>query len=599
MEHESFEDHDVAALMNDTFVSIKVDREERPDLDAHYMTACQLMTGAGGWPLTIIMTPEGAPFFAATYIPKETTYGRMGLLDLIPRIREAWNVQRNEVLTSAQTVAAALSEEAHRAGAGELFDRETPVAAALGLWRLYDNTHGGFGSAPKFPMAGAYPLLLRAWASGRDERALRMVEMTLTAMRNGGIYDQVGFGFHRYATDAAWQVPHFEKMLYDQALLCIAYTDAWRATGAELYGRTAKEICAYVMRDLALPDGAFAAAEDADSEGEEGRFYLWTRAGVEEALPRDELARFSSVYDIDGDGRIILHRHPAETAAPGSAEELLRGVRSARPRPLRDDKVLADWNGLMIAALARAGAAFDEPLLCAAAARAADFISGRMRRGDGRLLHRYRDGEAAIGAFADDYAFLAWGFVELFEATFEERFLKQAIACAEELLAHYWDSGSGGVFRTADDAEHSPAERTKPIIDGVIPSANSIALFVFTKLAEITGVERWRSRADAIVRLFPPEAATNALSFPFFLSALDFFLGPTLQVVITGDPDAEDTRGMIRAVRSRFLPMATMVFKPQTGPASASVCTSWACTLPTNRVEDLVSRLEQPIARSA
>ena len=612
MEHESFEDAEVAALMNDNFISVKVDREERPDLDAHYMTACQLMTGTGGWPLTIVMTPEGTPFFAGTYIPKETSYGSMGLLELLPRISELWDTRRADLVSSAQTVAAALSEEANRGEPGGTFDRRTVVSAALGLSERYDSTHGGFGTAPKFPMANLYPLLLRAWSRGRDERTLAMVEGTLSAMRNGGIYDQVGFGFHRYSTDRQWLVPHFEKMLYDQALLCLAYTDAWLATGKDLYARTAKEICLYVLRDLALPDGAFSTAEDADSEGEEGKFYLWTRTELQAALPEDEFGGFVATYSLDGDGEIILHRDPSQTAAPGRAEELLLSAREKRTRPSRDDKVLADWNGLMIAALARAGGTFEEPAFCAAAAKAADFILGRMRGRDGRLFHRSRDGETAIGAFADDYAFLAWGLLELYEATFNVRHLERAIECSEALVAHYRDQESGGLFRTADDAAGGPVDRTKPLQDGVIPSANSVGLLVFTKLAEITGSSEWRSRAESIVRQYPSEAGSSAMAFAFFLSALDFFLGPAIQVVVAGDPGAEDTKAMVRALRRLYLPNATLVLRPTDGSgeaitriapytkpqgmlegkATSYVCTGWSCTLPTNSVETMLARLD-------
>jgi hypothetical protein len=438
-------------------------------------------------------------------------------------------------------------------------------------------------------------------------------------MRNGGIYDQVGFGFHRYATDAAWQVPHFEKMLYDQALLCVAYTEAWRALRNDFHARTAKEVCAYVLRDLALPEGGFASAEDADSEGEEGKFYLWTLPGLEAALPEEELPPFRSVYDLDGAGEIILHRHPGETAAPGRAEEILRQARARRARPSRDDKVLADWNGLMIAALARAGGTFGEESFCTAAARAADFVLGKMRGPDGRLFHRWRDGQAAIGAFAEDYAFLAWGLLELYEATLETRFLSHALDCAEALVSRFWDAGSGGLFRTAADAGESPAQRSRPIQDGVVPSANSVGLLVFAKLAEITGATAWRDRAQAIAGLYPKEAQSNALAFSFFLAALDFFLGPTTQLVVSGDPGADDTRAMIRAYRQMFLPKATLVLRPAGdrgkeivklapfvesqdmigGKATAYVCTSWACTLPTTSVEEMISRLESPLPGSA
>ena len=610
MEHECFQNEQVAALMNEAFVSIKVDREERPDVDAHYMSACQLMTGSGGWPLSIVMTPEGTPFFAGTYIPRESAFGHVGMLELVPRIRELWETRRDELIDSAQTVSAALAEEAGRSAGNAPFDGGTLAKAAHTLSERFDFVNGGFGSAPKFPMACAYPLLLRAWRKDHDEEALSMVEGGLRAMRNGGVYDQVGFGFHRYSTDPAWRVPHFEKMLYDQALLCIAYVDAWRATGDDFFRWTAQEICAYVLRDMTSPEGGFYTAEDADSEGEEGKFYVWTRTQIEEALSLEELAEFNAVYKIDGEGEVILYRVPSQTAKPGRAERALFALRQARPRPSRDDKVLTDWNGLMIAALARAGAAFEEPTLTAAASRAARFILQRVTGTSGRLLHRFRDGEAAINAFADDYLFLSWGLVELYEATFDVGHLREAIRCVDESLELFWDADEGGFFQTARDAPGVPVGRVKPTMDGVIPSANSAGALVLTKLAEITGSEKYRERAGSIIRLFPAEAEANPVSFAFFLSALDLFRGPSFQVVVAGGTEDPQAQTMIRELRRRYLPNLSVVFRslepgaeitriaPFTasqglvnGKATAYVCTGWSCELPTNDPDVMLERL--------
>ena len=602
MEHESFEDVQVASLMNETFVSIKVDREERPDVDAHYMTACQLMTGSGGWPLTIVMTPEGTPFFAGTYFPKESGFGHVGMLDLVPRIRELWETRRDELVSSGATVAAALAEEAQRSAQEAAFDRSTVISAARAVATRFDPAHGGFGSAPKFPMASVYPLLLRAGKREGNERTLGMVESSLMAMRNGGIYDQVGFGFHRYSTDAEWRVPHFEKMLYDQALLCMAYVDAWQATGKDFYRQTALEICAYVLRDMSSPEGGFFTAEDADSEGEEGKFYLWTRAEIEAVLSTEELREFDQRYKPAGDGQLILHRDPAQSALPDRIEGALLRRRLARQRPSRDDKILSDWNGLMIAALARAGGAFEDPPLLDAAVRAADFVLQRLVDANGWLLHRYRDGEAAIPAFADDYLLLVWGLLELYEATFQVRWLREAVRFLDEALARFWDADLAGFFQTAHDAPGGLGSRIKPIVDNVIPSANSVAVLVLTKLAEITGQEKYRAQAGSVIALYPPEAESNALSFSFFLSALDFYVGPTFQVVIAGDPDDPQTLEMVRALRGRYLPNASVVLRPtneaepeivsiapysapqglMNGRATAYVCSGWACTLPTN-----------------
>jgi uncharacterized protein len=611
MAHESFEDADVARLMNETFISIKVDREERPDVDAHYMTACQLMTGSGGWPLTIVMTPEGTPFFAGTYFPKESAFGRVGMLDLIPRIRELWETRRDELVSSAATVAAALAENAETAAGDVPFGPQTAVKAAQGLSDHFDDANGGFGSAPKFPMASVYLLLLRAWRRG-EPRAREMVERALRSMRNGGIYDHVGFGFHRYSTDSAWRVPHFEKMLYDQALLCLVSVDAWRATGDDFHRRTAQEICSYVLRDLCSPEGGFFTAEDADSEGEEGKFYLWTRAEIEAALSSEQLEQFDTLYQAEGGERFLLYRDPERTEPPGGIEEALLARRQDRTRPSRDDKILTDWNGLMIAALAGAGCAFGEPALSDAASRAADFILQRVVDSGGRLLHRYRDGEAAISAFADDYLFLSWGLLGLYEATFQVRWLQEAIRLTEEALVLFWDADGAGFFQTARDAPGAPGVRVKPLVDGVIPSANSVAVLVLARLAEVTGQEKYRKLAGEIIRLYPPQAQSNAMSFAFFLSAFDFFIGPTLQVVIAANPRDPLANEMLKLLRGRYLPNASLLFRPTNEPepgivqvapftatqgllngkATAYVCRGWACELPTNDPAVMLRSLE-------
>ncbi len=518
MEEESFEDPEVARLMNEVFVSIKVDREERPDLDDHYMAVSQALTGGGGWPLTIVMTPDGKPFFAATYIPRENAYGRTGMLELVPRIGELWKSRREDVLSSADSIAAEIARLAEAPAGGGVFDEASLVRAAGAIAAGFDAEHGGFGEAPKFPMPTVYPFLLRAWRRSGDAALLGMVEKSLAAMRNGGIYDQLGFGFHRYATDAAWLVPHFEKMLYDQALLALAYTEAWQATANDFYRRTALEVFAYAMRDLRSPEGAFFAAEDADSEGEEGKFYLWSAREIGSVLGAEDAERFMQAYGVsergnfdepgvDAAGANILNRKPDDTTAPGAAEEKLRGVREGRVRPFRDDKVLADWNGLMIAALARAGAAFDEPSLTEAALRAADFVLGRMRGRDGRLFHRWRDGEAGIPAFADDHAFLAWGLLELYAAGFDTRHLEAAIGITDDFIARFWDDAAGGFFQAAVDAVDGRALRRKAITDGVMPSANSAGLLVLARLAQITGRQDYRQKAEQLVATVSAERA--------------------------------------------------------------------------------------------
>jgi uncharacterized protein YyaL (SSP411 family) len=635
MAHESFEDAEVAALMNEAFVSIKVDREERPDIDSTYMMVCQMMTGSGGWPLTIIMTPEKKPFFAATYIPKATRYGRIGMLDLIPRITEVWKQRRDEVVKSAEEVTRSL-EQISQGTTGEALDASTLHLAYKQLADRFDASHGGFGAAPKFPTPHHFLFLLRYFIRMDHGQALEMVEKTLAAMRLGGIYDHVGFGFHRYSTDAVWLLPHFEKMLYDQALLSMAYTEAYLLTKKELYGRTAQEIFSYVLRDMTAPVGGFYSAEDADSEGEEGKFYLWTEDEICRVLPEEEAKLVMELYDVDKEGNFaeeatgmrtganILHlKKPPEELADAlkiSKEELLGRLetvrkilfesRERRVHPHKDDKVLTDWNGLMIAALAKGAQAFDEPKYAEAAGRAVDFILNHMRRDDGRLLHSYRDGRAAVPALADDYAFLIWGLLELYEATFEVRYLQTALDLDGEMLSHLWDEKNGGFYATADDAE-LVLVRQKEIYDGAVPAGNSVAMWNLLRMGRITGNIEMEERAMRIGKAFSGMVRQGPSNFTQLMVALDFWVGPHREVVISGDPKGEDTRAMIRALMRRFVPNKVVLLRPdgeedraivriapfaaeQTsldGRATAYVCENYACKLPTTDVEEMLALL--------
>jgi hypothetical protein len=622
MESESFQDPEVAALMNEVFVSIIIDREERPDLDEHFLSVSQMLTGTGGWPLTIIMTPDGKPFYAATYIPKDSTYGRLGMLELVPKVRDLWKTRHADVVHSAEMIAAGVVKLAEPQFGGFLQNANVVDRETQGIARMFDASNGGFGSAPKFPRPSLCFFLLRSWLESGDPQTLRMVEQTLQSMRNGGIYDQIGFGFHRYATDAAWHVPHFEKMLYDQALESLAYTEAWQATGKDFYRRTADEIFTYVLRDLALPEGGFASAEDADSQGSEGKFYLWSAAEIRSVLGEAAFPEFSRRYHVrdagnfDGPdssqtGENILRRSSADVASIGEAEKKLFVARDLRVRPFRDDKLLVDWNGLMIAALAHAGSALDDPKYIGAAQKAASFILARMRGPRGTLLHRYREGEAVVPAFADDYAFLAWGILELYEATFDVTYLKQSLELIDGLVKRFWDPVAGGFFQTALGGKEAIA-RKKLLNDGGLPSANSVALLVLLKLNRITGNVDYEKKAEAISRLYPAETGPNGISFGFFLSAIDFSIGPSFEVVIAGDPEAQDTRAMLRKLRQKFLPNAVIIFRPSNvpnpaiiqlapftqsqlavnGKATAYVCQDFACKLPTNDIATMLSQLE-------
>ncbi len=624
MEHESFEDEEVARAMNDAWVSVKVDREERPDLDNLYMTVCQAMTGAGGWPLNILMTPDRKPFFAATYIPKRGFSGRPGMLDLAPAVREMWKTRRDELVASADGVVRALSE-ASEAGRGKPLEAWVLERAAGQFAADFDRAHGGFGGAPKFPSPHHLLFLLRWAKRSGDAEPLKMVERTLEAMRLGGVYDQVGFGFHRYSVDARWLVPHFEKMLYDQAMLVMAYTEAFQATGKAEYERTAREVIEYVLRDMTSPEGAFYSGEDADSEGVEGKFYTWTEEEIRRVLGAD--AEFAiRAFGVEKDGNFeeeatrgragvnILHlsKPPTddERARLGAARAKLFAARATRVRPHKDDKVLADWNGLMIAALAKAAWAFDEPRYAEAAARAADFLLRTLTTPEGRLLHRYRDGEAAIPGFADDYAFAVWGLVDLYEATFDAKWLKAALTLASRLEEHFCDEKGGGFFQTADDAE-ALLVRQKVGIDGAMPSGNSAAALALLRLVRLTGKTDLESAAAGTLDAFADSARNVPTAFAMMLSAADFRLGPTSEVVVAGNPDADDTRAMLRALRSRFLPGTVVLLRPdepappivriapfsraQTalgGKATAYVCRNFACQVPTNDPAEMLRQLE-------
>ncbi len=625
MEHESFEDPQVARLMNEVFVSIKVDREERPDLDNIYMTVCQMMTGSGGWPLTIVMTPDKKPFFAGTYFPKESRHGRIGMLDLIPRIQEIWMKRHDEVTKSADQITTALQQHS-RNEPGEELGELTLRAAYERLAQRFDEQHGGFGSAPKFPTPHNLLFLLRYWRRSGNEKALGMVEKTLQAMRRGGIYDHIGFGFHRYSTDPLWLVPHFEKMLYDQALLGMVYTEAYQASGRREYGKTAREIFSYVLRDMRSPEGTFYSAEDADSEGEEGKFYLWAEEEIQQVLSEEEARLVMAAFAVERRGNFneeatgkrggtnILHlkrglheigsdlKIPEEQlrARLENARGKLSAAREKRVHPHKDDKILLDWNGLMIAALAKGARVLDEPGYAEAAKGALDFIFKNMRNADGRLLHRYRDGQAALPATVDDYAFLIWGMIELYETTFEVRYLRTALKLNDDLLKHFWDDKAGGFYFTADDAEKLLV-RQKDTYDGAIPSGNSAAALNLLRLGRITAKADFEEKAAKIGRAFSKAVKQMPSAYTQLLLAVDFALGPSYEVVIVGKWGADDTKAMIRALRGHFVPNKVVLFRPSgeespditrlagytkyqssiDGKATAYVCLNYTCKLPT------------------
>ncbi len=636
MAHESFEHPEVARLMNEAFVSIKVDREERPDIDSVYMSACQTMTGSGGWPLSIIMTPDKKPFFAATYIPREGRFGLVGMMELIPQIRELWAKRRGEALSLSDKIATALQQTSQDMP-GKGLNEATLKLAYEQLSQRFDKQHAGFSIAPKFPTAHNLLFLLRYWKRYGIQAALDMVETTLQAMRRGGIYDHVGFGFHRYSTDSQWLVPHFEKMLYDQAMSAMAYTEAYQVTGIEDYAKTAREIFTYVLRDMTAAEGGFYSAEDADSEGKEGKFYLWTHEDVRKAVGDAELDFVAKLFNIEKDGNFveqttgrksgdnILHLGKALSEfafdlnlSQQDLQENLEAIRQTlfahrekRIHPMKDDKILTDWNGLTIAALAKGAQALSEPMYAKAARRAADFILGNMNKPDGRLWHRYRDSKAGVEAKLDDYAFLAWGLIELYETTFEARYLESALKLTDNMVGHFWDEDSGGLYITPDDGENLLV-RKKEVYDGAIPSGNSVAMLNLLRLGRLTANSDLEEKAAKIGGNFSGSVNELPSAYTQLMIALDFGIGPCYEVVIAGKAEAEDTKAMVKALRTRFLPNKVVLLNPDgrasptiarfaeftrnqpsiDGRATAYVCMNYNCKMPTTDINEMLGLLD-------
>jgi hypothetical protein len=635
MERESFEDSDVARVLNQGFVPIKVDREERPDIDGVYMTVCQMITGRGGWPLTIIMTPDKKPFFAATYLPRKGRFGQPGLLELLPEVTRVWKEERNKVTDSADQVSEHLQSARWDTG-GEGLDRETLNACFQALQERFDSRYGGFGKAPKFPTPHNLLFLLRTWRRTGNRKALDMVQATLKAMRRGGVFDHLGFGFHRYSTDERWLVPHFEKMLYDQAGMILALTETYLATGDTAYARMVQETAAYVLNEMTADSGGFFSAEDADSEGEEGKFYVWTEGEIESVLAPEEAQLVKKVFNTSADGNYkdeasgqktgasILHlsRPLEETARDlnmeteelenrlSQARDRLFAARAERVRPLLDDKILTDWNGLMIAALARAGRALERPDTVAAAEKAAGFVLHNLKTEEGRLLHRFRDGEAAISGMLEDYAFFTFGLIELYEATRKPAYLQQALELTRTCLARFWDHEHGGFFTTADDAEQLLV-RQKEILDGAMPSGNSVAMVNLLKLSLLTGDAELEKTADQLARAFSGTVREIPAGCTFLLCGLDLALGPASEVVIVGRDGAPDTGKMLRALDTTYLPRTVHLLKTeatgeglsslselardlqmQDGRATAFVCRGQRCESPVTDAREMLRLME-------
>ncbi len=630
MAHESFEDEGVAKLLNDNFISIKIDREERPDIDQVYMATCQALTGRGGWPLSIFMTPDGKPFFAGTYFPRSGRMGMPGFTDILKRISQAWKSEKEKILDAGEQITQAIERTSRVEGTGSMLGRETLRQACGQLQQSFDRTWGGFGDAPKFPSPHNLTFLLRWYGRTGELHARRMVETTLHAMRRGGIFDQIGFGFHRYSVDEKWLVPHFEKMLYDQAMMAMAYVEVFQATGEERFGRVAREIFTYVLRDMTDAGGGFFSAEDADSEGKEGRFYVWRPSEIMQHLGQEPGNLFCRFYDITEagnfeDGFSIPHISvTAETFAQkegmdaaeledilSSARNRLFEVRKQRGKPLKDDKILTSWNGLMIAALAKGAMALGEPEYLRAAQKACDFVLENLKRGDGRLLRRYRQGEAAHLGYLEDYAFLVWGLLELFEASQDVARLEEAVVLTDVMREHFLDESAGGFYFTGKESEKL-ISRSKEVYDGAVPSGNSVATLNLLRLGRMTGNKALEEIVEWTIRVFSAQVSAVPMAYTQFLHAVDFIVGPTREIVVAGDPSDQTTRAMLSLIQRKFLPNKVLLFRDggeeddrlcslcpfvadirivENQPA-VHVCENYACRMPITGVGELREALE-------
>lgn len=613
MERESFENEQVADLMNRAFVNIKVDREERPDIDAFYMAVCQVMTGSGGWPLTIIATPDREAFFAGTYFPVTQRWGRIGMLELIPRITDLWEHHREEIRASAVQ----LTDEVRRA---QKVTSESDVdtglldRAVLEYRHQFDSQNGGFGGAPKFPSAHQIVFLLEYAVMKSDHVAKEMACSTLRAIRFGGIYDQIGFGVHRYSTDERWHVPHFEKMLYDQAMALMAYSLAFRLTEEALFARTCSEIFEYICGRLRGTEGGFFSAEDADSDGIEGRYYVWTIAELMDVLGNPDdvsviidrfgLSQQGDLDEIPGANVLRLpfdHTHKDVDVVPDTdriLRKLLR-ARDGRSAPFLDEKIMTDWNGLMIAALAVTGRNVQDSRFITEASRTAEFILRNLIDEDGHLMHRWCDGNAAITAMASDYAYLAWGMIELYEATYEKRWLDAASVYLNQLLDRFYDEESGVFFISDSKSDRLPV-RIRDTYDGAIPSINSVLAFAFHRAGAHLEMKHWEDIARRIITQQMPSVRRNPTSYSFLLRALLHLTAPQYHISIHENQDRQGFDAFLKVIEPFRVPgLIVTGFRSgdQSNRAVVVPCYDQFCSQPVYQTDDLVTWLETVVTK--
>ena len=629
MERESFENEQTAAMMNELFVNIKVDREERPDLDAIYMEAVQAMTSQGGWPMSMFLTPDGKPFYGGTYYPPEPRYGMPSFQQVLYSVAHAYHNKRDQIDNQAQKLTELLQRTAVLAAQESDLNSTVLDEAIRQLLQYFDSQDGGFGSQPKFPQPMTLDFIMSHYTRTSDLDALYMAELTLEKMAQGGIYDHLGGGFHRYSVDAVWLVPHFEKMLYDNAQLLRSYLHVWQLTKQPLYRRVVDETIDYVLREMTSPEGGFYSTQDADSEGEEGKFFVWTPAEIEAVIGADAARLFKLYYDVSArgnfEGKNILHVSApvAEIAqrlglTPSAAEQALAdsrqklfAAREKRIKPGRDEKILTEWNGLMIHALAECGAVLERADALQAAQNAANFILTKMSQPDGKLYRSYKTssglpgeqqkGQARLNAYLEDYAAFSRALIALYEATFDLRWLGEASRLTRVLIAQFGDPQNGSFFQTGLDHEQLVVRR-KDFVDNAIPSGNSLAAETLLRLAVLTGNQAYRKEAERVLLVMKEAMTRQPTGFGRLLAVLNTFLSPSQEVAIVGDSASADTQALIRTVRKRYLPNTVLALKHPAeenvlpllqdrglvdGKAAAYVCENYACKLPVTEVQAL------------
>jgi len=625
MERESFEDEKIAALMNELFVSIKVDREERPDLDEIYMNAVQMLTGRGGWPMTMFLTPDGKPFYGGTYFPPEDRQGMPGFPKILMGVSQAYRERHADVEKSVTQILAALQRMSESHPTERKFPPGIIGDSSEKIARAYDSDHGGLGQAPKFPNAGVYELFLRHFHQSKSERYLEMVTHTLVNMAQGGIYDHLGGGFHRYSVDAKWLVPHFEKMLYDNAQLLRIYSQAYMIIQEPLFKSVVEETVGYLLREMLHSEGGFYSTQDADSEGEEGKFFVWTTDEISRLIGAENSEIFCRIYDVSDEGNFeeknILHpiltieqasklfrKDRAEIdALVANAKQKLFTEREKRIKPFRDEKIIAAWNGLALSGLAEAIKVFNPTACIDAVNRTIEFVFRKMFR-DGFLLHTYKDGQAKLLGYLDDYAFVAIGLLDVYEAIFDRSALERSIQLTDIMVREFWDEKDGGFFYTGKSHEQL-ISRMKPVFDGSVPSGNALATQLLLRLFHITGDDDYRKRAEKVLRSYYDAMESQPFGFAHMLCALDFYLNKPKEVVLVGNKSDPETAALVKEIHKLYLPnkVVQLVDPNQAlekispllqgksqidGKPTAYVCYDFTCSAPVTTWTELKPLLE-------